>query len=62
MAADNKPRPQLVESHIPRGGPRLRLFDIDVNGIVHVSAKDMGTGKEQQITITASTNFLMQKL
>lgn len=42
----------------PRGIPQIEVtFDIDANGIVHVSAKDMGTGKEQQITITSSTNM-----
>ncbi len=41
-----------------RGVPRIEVtFDIDRNGIVHVSAKDLGTGKEQQISITASTNM-----
>ncbi len=41
-----------------RGIPQIEVtFDIDANGIVHVSAKDMGTGKEQTITITASTNL-----
>ena len=38
--------------------PQIEVtFDIDANGIVHVSAKDLGTGKEQSITITASTNM-----
>ncbi|MTI49384.1 MAG: molecular chaperone DnaK [Firmicutes bacterium] len=42
----------------PRGVPQIEVtFDIDANGIVNVSAKDMGTGKEQKITITASTNL-----
>ena len=42
----------------PRGVPQIEVtFDIDANGIVHVSAKDLGTGKEQSITITASTNM-----
>ena len=41
-----------------RGIPQIEVkFDIDANGIVHVSAKDLGTGKEQSITITASTNL-----
>ncbi len=61
MAADNKTlgRFQLVGiPPAPRGVPQIEVkFDIDVNGIVHVSAKDLGTGKEQQITITASTNL-----
>jgi molecular chaperone DnaK len=42
----------------PRGVPQIEVtFDIDANGIVHVSAKDLGTGKEQKITISASTNL-----
>ena len=42
----------------PRGVPQIEVtFDIDANGIVHVSAKDLGTGNEQNITITASTNM-----
>lgn len=42
----------------PRGVPQIEVsFDIDANGIVNVSAKDLGTGKEQNITITASSNL-----
>ncbi len=42
----------------PRGVPQIEVtFDIDANGIVHVSAKDLGTGHEQKVTITASTNL-----
>lgn len=42
----------------PRGIPQIEVtYDIDANGIVHVSAKDLGTGKEQNITITSSTNM-----
>ena len=42
----------------PRGIPQIEVtFDIDANGIVHVSAKDKGTGKEQDITITSSTSM-----
>lgn len=42
----------------PRGIPQIEvIFDIDANGIVHVTAKDLGTGKEQKITITSSTNL-----
>jgi molecular chaperone DnaK len=42
----------------PRGVPQIEVtFDIDANGIVHVSAKDLGTSREQKITITASTNL-----
>jgi molecular chaperone DnaK len=41
----------------PRGVPQIEVtFDIDANGIVNVSAKDLGTGKEQNITITSSTS------
>ncbi|MDO4544017.1 MAG: molecular chaperone DnaK [Clostridia bacterium] len=42
----------------PRGVPQIEVtFDIDANGIVHVSAKDLGTGNQQEVTITASTNL-----
>ncbi|TKJ17887.1 molecular chaperone DnaK [Candidatus Woesearchaeota archaeon B3_Woes] len=58
MAADNKSlgRFDLVGiPPAPRGIPQIEVtFDIDANGIIHVSAKDMGTGKEQKIQITAS--------
>lgn len=58
MAAYNKTLGRFELSDIPpapRGVPRIEVaFDIDANGIVHVSAKDMGTGKEQKITITSS--------
>jgi molecular chaperone DnaK len=61
MAGDNKTlgRFQLMGiPPTPRGVPQIEVkFDIDVNGIVHVTAKDMGTGKEQAITITATTNL-----
>jgi molecular chaperone DnaK len=61
MAGDNKTlgRFQLTGiPPVPRGVPQIEVkFDIDVNGIVHVTAKDMGTGKEQAITITATTNL-----
>ena len=47
----------------PRGVPQIEVtFDIDANGIVKVSAKDMGTGKEQHITITASTNLSEEEI
>lgn len=47
----------------PRGVPQIEVtFDIDANGIVHVSAKDLGTGKEQQITITASSNLSEEEI
>lgn len=61
MAADNKTlgRFQLTEiPPAPRGIPQIEVtFDIDKNGIVNVSAKDLGTGKEQHITITAGSNM-----
>ena len=47
----------------PRGVPQIEVtFDIDANGIVHVSAKDLGTGNEQQVTITASSNLSEEKI
>ena len=47
----------------PRGIPQIEVtFDIDANGIVHVSAKDLGTGKEQKITITASSGLSEQDI
>ena len=61
MAADNKTLGNFVLSGIapaPRGVPQIEVtFDIDANGIVNVSAKDLGTGQEQKITITASSNL-----
>lgn len=61
MARDNKSLGKFQLTGIPmarRGVPQIEVtFDIDANGIVHVSAKDLGTGKEQSITITASTNM-----
>jgi len=58
MAADNKTLGRFTLSGIPpapRGVPQIEVkFDIDANGIVHVSAKDLGTGKQQEITITNS--------
>jgi molecular chaperone DnaK len=61
MAADNKLLGQFDLVGIPpapRGMPQIEVtFDIDANGIVHVSAKDMGTGKEQSIKITASSGL-----
>ncbi len=59
MAADNKTLGRFQLTGIPaarRGVPQIEVtFDIDANGIVNVSAKDLGTGKEQQITISGST-------
>ncbi len=61
MAAGNKTLGNFQLTGIPaapRGVPQIEVtFDIDANGIVHVSAKDLGTGAEQAITITASTNL-----
>jgi molecular chaperone DnaK len=61
MAPDNKTLGRFRLEGIPaapRGVPQIEVtFNIDANGIVNVSAKDLGTGKEQQITITASTNL-----
>ena len=61
MAADNTTLGRFQLTGIapaPRGIPQIEVtFDIDANGIVNVSAKDMGTGKEQSITITSSTNL-----
>ena len=61
MAADNKTLGNFQLTGIPaapRGVPQIEVtFDIDANGIVNVKAKDLGTNKEQAITITASTNL-----
>ena len=61
MAADNTTLGRFQLTGIPpapRGVPQIEVtFDIDANGIVNVSAKDMGTGKEQSITITSSTKL-----
>ncbi|KAI4453453.1 heat shock protein 70kda [Holotrichia oblita] len=61
MAKDNKTLGQFrLDGIAParRGIPQIEvMFDIDANGIVHVSAKDLGTGKEQKITITSSSNL-----
>ncbi|MGL6014553.1 MAG: molecular chaperone DnaK [Selenomonadaceae bacterium] len=61
MAAGNKTLGRFELSDIPpaqRGVPRIEVsFDIDANGIVHVSAKDLGTGKEQKITITSDSGM-----
>ncbi|MGQ9512917.1 molecular chaperone DnaK [Thermodesulfitimonas sp.] len=66
MAADNK---SLGRFHLigippaPRGVPQIEVtFDIDVNGIVNVSAKDLGTGKAQSITITGSTRLSEEEI
>ena len=66
MAEDNKTlgRFQLVGiPPAPRGGPQIEVkFDIDANGIVHVTAKDLGTGKEQQIKIIASSGLSEEEI
>jgi len=60
MAADNKSLGRFILDGIPsapRGVPQIEVsFDMDANGILNISAKDKGTGKEQKITITASSN------
>ena len=66
MAAYNKTLGNFQLTGIapaPRGVPQIEVtFDIDANGIVKVSAKDLGTGKEQQIAITASTNLSQEDI
>ena len=61
MAADNKTLGRFQLTNIPpapRGVPQIEVkFDIDANGIVHVTAKDLGTNKEQSITITSNTSL-----
>ena len=61
FSKDNKPIGKFQLTDIPpapRGVPQIEVtFDIDANGILHVSAKDLGTGKEQKITITASSGL-----
>ena len=66
MAADNVTLGRFQLTGIPpapRGVPQLEVtFDIDRNGIVHVSAKDLGTGKEQKITVTSSTGLTQEDI
>ncbi|HUS37600.1 MAG TPA: molecular chaperone DnaK [Verrucomicrobiae bacterium] len=66
FAKDNKTigKFQLTEiPPAPRGVPQIEVtFDIDANGILHVSAKDLGTGKEQKITITASSGLSKEEI
>ena len=66
MAAGNKTLGRFTLDGIapaPRGIPQIEVtFDIDANGIVNVSAKDLGTGKAQKITITASTNLSQDEI
>lgn len=66
MARDNKTLGRFTLTGIPpapRGVPQVEVtFDLDANGIVHVSAKDLGTGNEQKIVITASTNLSEEEI
>lgn len=66
MSADNKTLGRFQLSDIPpapRGVPQIEVsFDIDANGIVNVKAKDLGTNKEQKITITSSTNLTEEEI
>ena len=66
MAADNKSLGRFILDGIPpapRGVPQIEVtFDIDANGILNVSAKDKATGKEQSITITATTNLSKEEV
>ena len=66
MAVDNKTLGRFQLSDIPpapRGVPQIEVsFDIDANGIVNVKAKDLGTNKEQKITITSSTNLTEEEI
>lgn len=66
MAGDNKTLGRFILDGIapaPRGVPQIEVkFDIDVNGIVHVSAKDLGTGKEQMVTITGSSGLTSDEI
>lgn len=66
MAADNKTLGRFQLTGIPpapRGIPQIEVkFDIDANGIVHVSAKDLGTGKQQDITITSSSGLTEEEI
>ncbi|WP_062306305.1 molecular chaperone DnaK [Alicyclobacillus sendaiensis] len=66
MAADNKTLGRFTLNDIPpapRGVPQIEVtFDIDANGIVHVSAKDLATGKSQRITITASSGLSKEEV
>src|SRR4029078_579047 len=66
LARDNKTIGKFHLTDIPpapRGVPQIEVtFDIDANGILHVSAKDLGTGKEQKITITASSGLTKDEI
>ena len=66
MAGDNKTIGKFHLAGIPpapRGVPQIEVtFDLDANGILKVSAKDLGTGKEQKITITASSGLSKEEV
>jgi molecular chaperone DnaK len=66
MAADNRTLGRFILDGIlpaPRGMPQIEVtFDIDANGILNVSARDKGTGKEQKITITASSGLSKEEV
>jgi molecular chaperone DnaK len=66
MAADNMSLGRFRLEGIPpapRGAPQVEVtFDIDANGILHVAARDKATGKQQQVTITASTNLSKEEI
>ncbi|ADQ06906.1 chaperone protein DnaK [Caldicellulosiruptor hydrothermalis 108] len=66
LAKDNKTLGRFILDGIPpapRGVPQIEVtFDIDANGIVHVSAKDLGTGREQKITITSQTHLSEEEI
>jgi molecular chaperone DnaK len=66
MAGDNKTLGRFILDGIPpapRGVPQIEVkFDIDVNGIVHVSAKDLGTSKEQMVTITGTSGLTSDEI
>ena len=66
MAMDNKTLGRFQLTNIPpapRGVPQIEVkFDIDANGIVHVTAKDLGTNKEQSITITSNTSLTEEEI
>src|SRR2546423_6168964 len=66
LARDNKTIGKFQLTNIPpapRGVPQIEVaFDIDANGILHVSAKDLGTGKEQKIAITASSGLSKEEI
>jgi molecular chaperone DnaK len=66
MARDNKTIGRFLLTDIPpapRGVPQIEVtFDIDANGILHVAAKDLGTGREQKITITASSGLTKDEI